>query len=70
MKNNFTLCYSKGIKKDLKKFKKFKHRYLEIISGRRTPNDDEKELERIGVLLDIQMVLENLVCSLKNAEKQ
>jgi hypothetical protein len=70
MKINFDYCESADLKEDLENFRKFKNHYLDIITGRRSPNDDDEELERLVWLLDAETRLENLYCSLVEAETE
>jgi len=68
MKINFTTI--EDLEKEIQKFREFRERYNDLISGRREPNDDEEELERLGVLSDTQCELENLLFNMKEADEQ
>jgi hypothetical protein len=69
MNINFTLCGSDSIKKDLESIASFKNRWISLISGWRDINDDEEDLKRTQAILSAELVLENLLYDLEEAEK-
>ena len=69
MNINFTLCGTDEIKKDLENIRSFKNRWLSLISGWRDINDDEEDLKRTQTILAAELVLENLLFDLEEAEK-
>lgn len=70
MKINFGYCETADVKNDLENLRKFKDRYIDLITNRRAPNDDDEELLRLKWLLDAEMTIENLHHCLVEAEKE
>ena len=58
------------LEKEIQNLRDFRERYADLISGRRDPNDDEQELERLGILSDTQHTLDNLLFNMKNADTE
>ena len=70
MKIDFNYCGSDELESDLLFLRKFKDRYLDVISGRREVNDDEEELTRLKWLLDAEGTLAELLREVKEAEEK
>ena len=69
MNVNFNLCGTDEIKKDLENIRSFKNRWISLISGWSDVNDDEEDLKRTQTILEAELVLENLLFALEEAEK-
>lgn len=59
-----------SLENEIQNFKEFRERYVDVISGRREPNDDDRELERLGVLSDVNCTLDGLLSEMKKSNKQ
>lgn len=70
MKIDFNYCGSDEIESDVLFLRKFKDRYLDLISGRRGVNDDDEELTRLKWLLDAEGTLAELLRVVKEAEEK
>ncbi|NCA80223.1 MAG: hypothetical protein EOM76_08590 [Sphingobacteriia bacterium] len=68
MKINFNLCEIDEIKKDLESIRSFKDRWISLISGWRNINDDEEDLKRTQTILEAELVLENILFAMEEAE--
>lgn len=68
MKINFNLCGIDEIKKDLESIRSFKDRWISLISGWRNINDDEEDLKRTQTILEAELVLENILFAMEEAE--
>jgi hypothetical protein len=69
MKINFNLCEAKTIRKDLKKVKKLKNRWLELISGWQQI-EPERDLDMSKTILNVELILFNLLKNLEKAEAE
>ena len=58
-----------SLENEIQNFKEFRERYVDVISGRREPNDDDRELERLGLLSDINCTLDGLLDEMKKSNK-
>ena len=70
MKIEFNYTDAEELQKTLTEFKEFKKRYLNIAAGRREINDDDRELERIAVVLETEEILEDLLTGLTEFERE
>lgn len=67
MKIDFSLCGSKIIEQDLAKLLEFKNRWIELLSGY-SNIEPEIDLELTVALLETELVFENLLFAMKEAE--
>ncbi|QGY44168.1 hypothetical protein GM418_11005 [Maribellus comscasis] len=68
MKVEFNYVTFNEMQETIEKFKEFRERYINVAAGRWKINDDNLELERINLVLEVEDVLEELLDGLREYE--